>query len=330
MINLKKIENKKILVTGGAGFIGSNLCDKLLELGAYVISLDNYITGDIKNLSKSSTYKNFTNIKGDIRDYKVCRNATKGVDYVLHHAALGSVPRSIDDPVTTDQINIGGFVNILKASVDNNVKRFIYAASSSTYGDSKNLPKIEDEIGSPLSPYALTKYVNELYANLFNQTYGIQTVGLRYFNVYGKRQSVNGPYAAVIPKFIDTLLNLDSPTINGDGSFSRDFTHIENVVQMNLLAISIENEKALNQVYNTAVGERTTILELYNIIRDLLSNYNNEISNIQVKFGKAVEGDVPHSLASIEKAKLLLDYKPRVKTYEGLEKTVKWFYENTK
>lgn len=330
MINLKKIENKKILVTGGAGFIGSNLCDKLLELGAYVISLDNYITGDIKNLSKSSTYKKFTNIEGDIRDYKVCKNATKGVDYVLHHAALGSVPRSIDDPVTTDQINIGGFVNILKASVDNNVKRFIYAASSSTYGDSKNLPKIEDEIGSPLSPYALTKYVNELYANLFNQTYGIQTVGLRYFNVYGKRQSVNGPYAAVIPKFIDTLLNLDSPTINGDGSFSRDFTHIENVVQMNLLAISIENEKALNQVYNTAVGERTTILELYNIIRDLLSNYNNEISNIHVKFGKAVEGDVPHSLASIEKAKLLLGYRPNVKTHKGLEKTVKWFYENTK
>lgn len=324
------MSNKKILVTGGAGFIGSNLCDKLLELGAYVISIDNYITGDIKNLSKSSTYKNFTNIEGDIRDYEVCKNVTKGVDYVLHHAALGSVPRSIDDPVTTDQINIGGFVNILKASVDNNVKRFIYAASSSTYGDSKNLPKIEDEIGSPLSPYALTKYVNELYAKLFNQTYGIQTVGLRYFNVYGKRQSVNGPYAAVIPKFIDILLNLDSPTINGDGSFSRDFTHIENVVQMNLLAISIENEKALNQVYNTAVGERITILELYNIIRDLLSNYNNEISNIHVKFGKAVEGDVPHSLASIEKAKLLLGYRPDVKILKGLDKTVKWFYENSK
>ena len=255
---------------------------------------------------------------------------TKGVDYVLHHADLGSVLRSIDDPVTTEQVNIGGFVNILKASVDNNVKRFIYAASSSTYGDSKNLPKIEDEIGSPLSPYALTKYVNELYAKLFNQTYGIQTVGLRYFNVYGKRQSVNGPYAAVIPKFIDILLNLDSPTINGDGSFSRDFTHIENVVQMNLLAISIENEKALNQVYNTAVGERITILELYNIIRDLLSNYNNEISNIHVKFGKAVEGDVPHSLASIEKAKLLLGYRPDVKILKGLDKTVKWFYENSK
>ena len=252
------------------------------------------------------------------------------MDYVLHHAALGSVPRSIHDPVTTDQINIGGFVNILKASVDNSVKRFIYAASSSTYGDSKNLPKIEDEIGSPLSPYALTKYVNELYANLFNQTYGIKTVGLRYFNVYGKRQSVYGPYAAVIPKFIDSLLNLNSPTINGDGSFSRDFTHVENVVQMNLLALSTEDEKALNQVYNTALGERTTILELYNIIRDLLSNYNNEISNIQVKFGKAIHGDVPHSLASIEKAKLLLNYKPDVRIHEGLDKTVKWFYENKK
>lgn len=327
MIDLK---NKRILVTGGAGFIGSNLCDKLLELGAFVISLDNYITGDLQNLSKAITNKRFTNIEGDIRDYKICLQVTEGVDYVLHQAALGSVPRSINDPVTTDQVNIGGFVNILKASVENNIKRFIYAASSSTYGDSIKLPKVEDEIGNPLSPYALTKYVNELYASLFNKTYGIQTIGLRYFNVYGKRQSINGPYAAVIPKFINALMDLKSPVINGDGSYSRDFTHIENVVQMNLLALSSEDSKALNQIYNTAVGERTTILELYNMIRGFLLEYNNEIGEIEVNFGKPVEGDVPHSLASIDKAQKLLNYKPNVKILEGLNKTVKWFYENKK
>jgi len=328
MIDFKNIKNKKILVTGGAGFIGSNLCDKLLELGAIVISIDNYITGDKQNLKNAILNKNFTNINGDIRDFNTCKKVSKGVDYVLHHAALGSVPRSIDDPVTTDQINIGGFVNILKASVDNNIKRFIYAASSSTYGDSVKLPKVEHEIGNPLSPYALTKYVNELYATLFNKTYGIETIGLRYFNVYGKRQSVNGPYAAVIPKFIDTLIAMKSPVINGDGSYSRDFTHIENVIQMNLLALSTNDEKALNQVYNTAVGERTTIYELFKIIRGLLSKYNKDIGNIEASFGPAVEGDVPHSLASIEKGQKLLNYNPEVNTMEGLTRTVKWFYEN--
>lgn len=327
MIDLK---NKKILVTGGAGFIGSNLCDKLLELGANVLCLDNYLTGYKENLKAALLHKNFLLIEGDIQNYDTCLKATQGVDFVLHHAALGSVPRSIVDPLTSDKINIGGFVNILYASVNNKVQRFIYAASSSTYGDSSNLPKIENEIGNPLSPYALTKYVNELYASLFNKTYGIDVIGLRYFNVYGRRQSINGPYAAVIPNFIDTLINLKSPTINGDGSYSRDFTHVDNVIQMNLLAISTTNSKALNQIYNTAVGERTSILELFDIIKKLLVDKNNEISKIKVKFGNPVEGDVPHSLASIEKAKKLLNYNPNIKTMDGLKKTVEWFYNNKK
>lgn len=330
MINFDKIKNKKFLVTGGAGFIGSNLCDTLLEYGADVICLDNFITGSMSNISDALTKNNFKLIEGDIRDYDTCIKATKNVDYVLHHAALGSVPRSIDDPVSTDQINIGGFVNILQASVKNNVTRFIYAASSSTYGDSINLPKVEDEIGIPLSPYGLTKYVNELYASLFNKTYGIDVIGLRYFNVYGKRQSIDGPYAAVIPKFVDNLINLKAPTINGDGSFSRDFTHVENIIQMNLLAISTTNKKALNQVYNTAVGERTSIIELFNLIKDLLTDYNEDISKIEVKFGDRIDGDIPHSLASIEKAKKLLNYSPKVKTIDGLKKTVEWFFKNKK
>jgi UDP-N-acetylglucosamine/UDP-N-acetylgalactosamine 4-epimerase len=330
MINLELIKNKKILVTGGAGFIGSNLCDKLLELGAYVICLDNYLTGYKENLKSALLSKNFLLIEGDIRDYNSCLEATNKVDYVLHHAALGSVPRSIDDPLTTDQINIGGFVNMLHASVENKVQRFIYAASSSTYGDSVTLPKVENEIGNPLSPYALTKYVNELYASLFNKTYGIDVIGLRYFNVYGRRQSVNGPYAAVIPKFIDNLMNLKSPIINGDGSFSRDFTHVDNVIQMNLLAISTTDPGALNQIYNTAVGERTSILELFNLIKEFLSIKNKNIDKIKVSFGDTIEGDVPHSLASIEKAKILLNYNPNIKTIDGLKKTVEWFYNNKK
>ena len=330
MINLEKIKNKKILVTGGAGFIGSNLCDKLLELGAYVICLDNYLTGYKENLKSALLSKNFLLIEGDIRDYNSCLKATNEVDYVLHHAALGSVPRSIDDPLTTDQINIGGFVNMLHASVENKVQRFIYAASSSTYGDSVTLPKVENEIGNPLSPYALTKYVNELYASLFNKTYGIDVIGLRYFNVYGRRQSIDGPYAAVIPKFIDNLMNLKSPIINGDGSYSRDFTHVDNVIQMNLLAISTTDNDALNQIYNTAVGERTSILELFKLIKEFLCIKDINVDKIKVRFGDSIEGDVPHSLASIKKAKKLLNYNPKIKTIDGLKKTVEWFYNNKK
>jgi len=327
-MDLSKIKDKKILVTGGGGFIGSNLCDKLLDLGASVISLDNYLTGNINNLKYALQHNKFKNVNGDIRDYNLCLEVTKNVDYVLHHAAIGSVPRSIDDPITTDQINIGGFVNILNASVKNKIKRFIYAASSSTYGDSTKLPKVEDEIGEPLSPYALTKYVNEVYASLFNKIYGIEVIGLRYFNVYGKRQNVNGPYAAVIPNFINQLLNLKSPTINGDGSFSRDFTHIENVIEMNLLSLLTTDNNSINQVYNTAVGERTTILELFNLIKKILSEFNSDVQGVNVKFGDVMPGDVPHSLASIDKAAKLLNYKPKVNTLEGLKKTVQWFYES--
>tara|TARA_B110000027_G_C16068673_1_gene277960 strand:- start:200 stop:1201 length:1002 start_codon:yes stop_codon:yes gene_type:complete len=328
MRNFKFINNKKILVTGGGGFIGSNLCERLISLGANVVSLDDFSTGNIENIRALLMHENFSHVKGDIRNFKTCKELTKNVDYVLHQAALGSVPRSIKDPVTTNEVNIGGFVNILKASAENKVKRFIYAASSSTYGDSKALPKVESKIGNPLSPYAITKYVNELYANIFSKTYGIEVIGLRYFNVYGKRQDINGPYAAVIPKFISQLINHEAPKINGDGSFSRDFTHIENVVQMNLLAIISTNKKALNQVYNTAVGERTSILDLYNLLRESLGKYDSNILKIEPFFGNTRGGDVPHSLASIEKAKRLLNYEPSIKIFNGLQKTVDWFYKS--
>ncbi|MEC8175830.1 MAG: NAD-dependent epimerase/dehydratase family protein [Bacteroidota bacterium] len=327
MIN-SKLTNKKILVTGGAGFIGSNLCDKLLDLGAKVVSLDNYMTGNINNLKYALENENFENIKGDIRDYDTCLMATKDVDFVLHNAALGSVPRSIEDPVLTDAINICGFVNILKASIDNNVSRFIYAASSSTYGDSNELPKEESKIGKPLSPYALTKYVNELYAELFNKIYKIEVIGLRYFNVYGRRQSINGPYAAVIPKFIDQLLNYKSPVINGDGSYSRDFTHVDNVTQINILALLTKNKNSVNQIYNTAVGESSSILDLFFAIRKNLSEYDKKINKINVVFGDPVLGDIPHSLASIEKAKKLLNYNPTINLESGIKRTVNWFYNN--
>ena len=328
MINFKLLAGKKILVTGGAGFIGSNLCEKLLDHKVEVSCLDNYATGKKKNIEHLIKNKNFKIVEGDIVDYQTCLNSTKGVDYVLHQAALGSVPRSIEDPISTNEVNIGGFVNMLKSSIENKVKRFVYAASSSTYGDSKTLPKIEENIGKPLSPYAITKYVNELYADIFSKTYDIEVIGLRYFNVYGKRQDVNGPYAAVIPKFIYQLMNHNSPTINGDGTFSRDFTHIDNVVNMNLLAITSKNKASINQVYNTAVGERTSILNLFHILRENLKIYDPYISKVEPIFGAIRPGDVPHSLASIDKAKNLLDYNPLVKTSEGLKLTVDWFYQS--
>ncbi|MED5354438.1 MAG: SDR family oxidoreductase [Bacteroidota bacterium] len=327
-MDLKFIKDKKILVTGGAGFIGSNICEKLIELGAIVYSLDNFSTGKSENIDSLINSSRFISIEGDIRDYKICKKSTMDIDYVLHHAAIGSVPRSIEDPIETNDINIGGFVNILKASVDNNVKRFIYAASSSTYGDSTKLPKFEDEIGEPLSPYALTKYANELYASVFSKTHKIEVIGLRYFNVYGKKQDINGPYAAVIPKFIYQLINYESPIINGDGSFTRDFTHVEDVIQMNLLALATKSSQAINQVYNTAFGESTTILELFDLIKAILTKYDKRISKVNVIFGDARPGDVPHSVASIEKAKQLLNYNPNVTTMLGLVKTVEWFYEN--
>ena len=328
MIKNKELNGKKILVTGGAGFIGSNLCESLLKNGAIVYSLDNFLTGKEENLKTLLNNKNFISIKGDIRDFQVCQSATENIDFVLHNAAIGSVPRSIENPIETNEINITGFVNVLKSSVENNVKRFIYAASSSTYGDSSYLPKVEDKIGNPLSPYALSKYTNELYASVFSKIYDIEVIGLRYFNVFGKRQSVDGPYSAVIPQFISKLINYESPLINGDGSFSRDFTHVDNVVKMNLLALSTQNKKAINQVYNTAIGEKTTINELFNQIKDSLIKYDNKIASVEVTFGDLREGDIPHSVASIKKAENLLNYNPITNVEDGLKETVDWFYNN--
>lgn len=319
-----------ILVTGGAGFIGSNLCEALLKEKHYVVCLDNFATGKIENLLPLlETYPaTFRLIVGDIRNMEDCRKAVADVDYVLHEAALGSVPRSIKDPVTTNDVNIAGFLNMLIAARDKGVKRFIYAASSSTYGDSHSLPKVEDVIGRPLSPYAITKYVNELYADVFARTYGMECVGLRYFNVFGRRQDPDGAYAAVIPLFVKKMINHESPVINGDGEYSRDFTYIDNVVQMNMLALKTKNAEALNTVYNTAYGERTTLNQLVEYLKEFLSEYDSEISKIEVIHGPNRLGDIPHSLASVEKAKQLLNYRPDYNMHDGLREAVKWYWEN--
>lgn len=322
------LQSAKVLVTGGAGFIGSNLCEALLELGATVVCLDNFATGKRENLAVIKENPGFTLIEKDIRNLEDCKRAVDGVDYVLHEAALGSVPRSINDPITSNDVNISGFVNMLVAARDAEVKRFVYAASSSTYGDSKALPKEEDKIGKPLSPYAITKYVNELYADIFHQTYGMDTIGLRYFNVFGRKQDPNGAYAAVIPKFVMQFMKHESPVINGDGTYSRDFTYIDNVVQMNLLALTTPNEEALNEVYNTAVGDRTNLVELTQLLKKYLSEYDPEISNVEVKHGPNRPGDIPHSLASVEKAKKLMGYDPQYKIEAGLKEAVSWYWEN--
>ncbi|WP_422358716.1 SDR family oxidoreductase [Reichenbachiella sp.] len=322
------VSGKKILVTGGAGFIGSNLCEKLLELDNQVVCLDNFSTGKKENVEPLIQDAGFTLIEGDIRDLGACHAAVVGVDFVLHQAALGSVPRSINDPVTTNEVNISGFLNMLVACKEAKVGRFIYAASSSTYGDSEKLPKVEENIGKPLSPYAITKYVNELYAEIFYKTYGLNTIGLRYFNVFGRKQDPDGGYAAVIPKFIKTLINHESPVVNGDGSYSRDFTYIDNVIQMNLLALSTTEEAALNQVYNTAYGERNTLNDLTNWLQKYLSEFDAEINNIEIIHGPERQGDIPHSLASIDKAKALLGYDPQFNFQAGLKETVKWFCGN--
>ncbi len=324
-INLK---NKKILVTGGAGFIGSNLCEVLIEKGNEVVCLDNLITGKKDNIKKLINNTNFTFIEGDIRNLQDCLNATEGADYVLHQAALGSVPRSIKDPITTNNINVNGFLNMLIASRDCKVKRFIYAGSSSTYGDSESLPKFEDDIGCPLSPYAITKYVNELYANIFSKTYGLETIGLRYFNVFGRKQDPNGVYAAVIPKFVKQLMNAEPPVINGDGNYSRDFTYIDNVIQANLLSIVTKNPNAINNVYNIACGNRNTLNDLVKFLKQYLSEYKSDIKNIKVIHGPKRPGDIPHSQASISKAKRLLNYEPEFSFQNGLKEAVKWYYDN--
>lgn len=326
----QKLENKKILVTGGAGFIGSNLCEELLNLGAKVTCLDNFSTGRKENLEAFHNNPDFTLLEGDIRDLETCRKACENQDFVLHEAALGSVPRSINDPITSNDVNVSGFLNMLVAAKENNVKRFVYAASSSTYGDSEALPKVEDKIGKPLSPYAITKYVNELYADVFKRTYDFDTIGLRYFNVFGRKQNPGGAYAAVIPKFVMQLMNHESPTINGGGEYSRDFTYIDNVILMNLLALTSENTEAQNQVYNTAFGERTTLNDLVRYLKEYLSEFDPVIADVEIIYGDYRKGDVPHSLASIEKAKNLLNYYPQHSMKDGLKEAVTWYWENLK
>ena len=333
----RTIRNSRVLITGGAGFIGSNLVDALLEQDNHVVVLDNFATGKQCNLEahydfelgKSKT-ENFSLVRGDIRNIADCHTACEDVDYILHQAALGSVPRSINDPITTNEVNVSGFLNMLVAGRDAKVKRFVYAASSSTYGDHPALPKIEEEIGNPLSPYAVTKYVNELYADVFYKTYGLETIGLRYFNVFGRRQDADGAYAAVIPKFVNALLKNEEVTINGDGLTSRDFTYIDNVIQMNQLAALTENPEAINQVYNTACGGNETLNTLYELIRDSLLQFDPHINNQPAVYGPERAGDVKHSKASIEKAQNHLNYSPTHDFSAGIAESLQWYWQNFK
>ena len=323
----------KILISGGAGFIGSNLCEYFLNRDDEVVCLDNFSTGKMENIipliEKFPT--TFKLIVGDIRNIEDCRMAVKGTEYVFHEAALGSVPRSIQDPATTNDVNIGGFLNMLIASREVKVKRFIFAASSSTYGDSRSLPKVENVIGKPLSPYAITKLVDELYADVFARTYGdIEYVGLRYFNVFGRHQDPFGTYAAVIPLFVKKLMNNEAPNINGDGEYSRDFTYIDNVIQMNVLAMESTNPDAVNQIYNTAFGERTTLNDLVKYLKEFLSEYDARIANIEPIHGPNRTGDIPHSLACIDKAKKLLGYNPQFSMRDGLKAACSWYWKNLK
>lgn len=318
------------MVTGGAGFIGSNLTEELLQQGHRVTVLDNFATGKIENLLPLlEKYPGSLTLQvGDIRNLDDCQKATEGIEYVFHEAALGSVPRSIKDPVTTNEVNVSGFLNMLVASRDAGVKRFIYAASSSTYGESPSLPKVEEVIGKPLSPYAITKYVNELYADVFSCTYGMECIGLRYFNVFGRRQDPNGAYAAVIPLFVKKLMQHESPVINGDGEHSRDFTYIDNVIEMNLRAMETTNPEAINQVYNTAFGERTTLNQLVDSLKEYLGEFDPEIPRVEVIHGPNRAGDIPHSLSNIDKARTLLGYNPKYSMRDGLKKAVKWYWKN--
>jgi UDP-N-acetylglucosamine 4-epimerase len=323
-----KIENRKVLVTGGAGFIGTNICERLLEQNNEVVCLDNFLTGKRENVLPFQANPLFTLIEGDIRDLDTCKRATEGAELVLHQAALGSVPRSVNDPITTNDININGFLNMIQASHEAGIKRFVYAASSSTYGDSKEVPKVEERIGSPLSPYAVTKYVNELYAKVYSNLYGIETIGLRYFNVFGRRQDPDGAYAAAIPKFIKSFMAGESPTIHGDGSQTRDFTYIENVIQANQLAALTENKGALNTVYNIAYGEETILNNLVDHLKVLLSEFDPNIKNVAVKYGPERKADVKYSLASVDKAKRLLGYDPEYNLEKGLNHAIKWYWNS--
>ena len=321
---------KTILITGGAGFIGSNLTEYFLAKGYKVVVLDNFATGHRHNLAAVAAHPQFKLIEGDIRNINDCALAVDGVDYVLHQAALGSVPRSIGDPVTTNDVNVSGFLNMLVAARDAKVKRFVYAASSSTYGDSQGLPKVEGVIGKPLSPYAITKYVNELYAEIFGKAYGLETIGLRYFNVFGRKQDPKGAYAAVIPKFVMQLMQHQSPIINGDGNYSRDFTYIDNVIQMNELAMTTTQPEAINTVFNTAFGDRNTLNDLVGYLKAYLGEYDESIKNIPIEYGPNRAGDIPHSLASIDKAQRLLGYAPQFSLQQGLKEAVGWYWEHLK
>lgn len=321
---------RKILVTGGAGFIGSNLCEELVKKGNYVVCLDNFSTGRIENIQGLLDNNRFKLIEGDIRNLDTCLKAVNGVDVVFHEAALGSIPRSIDDPITTNAVNISGFLNMLVAAKNAKIDRFIFAASSSAYGDNETIPKVEDTIGKPLSPYALTKYVDELYAHVFSITYGLKYIGIRYFNVFGRRQDPNSAYAAVIPLFIKKILKHEQPIINGDGSNSRDFTYIDNIIHINMLALETLSHKAFNQIYNGAGGENTSVLELEQLITKNLSAYDNCIDCIVPIFGPNRIGDIKHSKASISKAKELLGYTPVCTFEDGLKKTIYWYLTNLK
>ena len=342
----------KILITGGAGFIGSNLVEHFLNQKHEIICLDNLATGYMHNIEEFISNPKFTFIEGDIRDLETCKTAVQGCDYVLHQAALGSVPRSINDPANTNSVNIDGFLNMLIAARDEGVKRFVYAASSSTYGDSKKLPKVEDKIGKPLSLYAITKYVNELYADIFAKTYNMECIGLRYFNVFGKRQDPNGAYAAVIPLWVKKLLNHEGPVINGDGSYSRDFTYIENVIQANEKAvftssksifenrekylskkqsdINSSQSKIIAEVFNVAFGGNTNLIQLFEALRDNLAKHDKKISEIQAIFGPNRSGDIPHSQASILKANTILGYNPKYDAKTGFERACEWYFNEYK
>lgn len=352
-----ELTNARLLITGGAGFIGSNLVEHFLSRGNEVVCLDNLSTGYLKNLEAFRKNPSFSFIEGDIRDLETCQKAAEGCDYIFHQAALGSVPRSVADPITTNAVNIDGFVNMLVAARDQRVKRFMYAASSSTYGDSKELPKVEDKIGNPLSPYAVTKFVNELYARVFSDLYNMECVGLRYFNVFGKRQDPEGAYAAVIPLWVKNLMNQEAPLINGDGSYSRDFTFVDNVVQANELAAVTptldilerskqltvdgrknkktsdqkqETSKGFSEVFNVAYGGNTTLIELYKALRDNLARFDEKIARIEAIHGPNRAGDIPHSMASIEKAKMVLGYAPKYDASDGFEMACEWYFENLK
>jgi UDP-N-acetylglucosamine/UDP-N-acetylgalactosamine 4-epimerase len=315
---------KKILVTGGAGFIGSNLVEELLNDKdvALVRVLDNLATGSLKNIELFRSDKRFEFAEGDIRDYNTCLQVCDGIDYISHQAALGSVPRSINDPLTSNNVNITGTLNIFTAAKEKKIKRVVYAASSSTYGDHPGLPKVEDKIGNPLSPYAVTKYVNELYAKVYADLYGMELIGLRYFNIFGPRQNPKGPYAAVIPLFIKSILENTPPVINGDGEHSRDFTYVSNTVDANIKAMYSENTKAVNQVYNIACGQQTSLNQLFIHLKSFAG------SKLDAIHGPDRKGDVKHSLADISKANALLNYKPAISVEDGLAKTFDWYKDH--